>query len=152
MLLIETVEGNTTNTNREPKEGDYMDDSYENDAYGAKYSDENNDALVNNDLYEDYDPKEYDYYPNEVDRKRNLKAELSASTCRPRRGIGDDVSLNVTCGDRVIIDCDSPQRGSCISRFLHSCNFLLHLNLSLLDTDIMIIDHVGRSSTLGFGE
>ena len=118
MLLIETKEGNPTNPNREPDGEDYMDDSYENDAYGAKYSDENNDALVNNDLYEDYDPKKYDYYPNEVDRKRNLKAELSASTCRPRRGIGDDVSLTVNCGDRVIIDCDSPQRGSCISRFL----------------------------------
>ena len=89
-----------------------MDDSYEYDADGAKFSDENND------LYEDNDPTEYDYYPNEIDRKRNLKAELSASTCRPRRGIGDDVSLNVTCGDRVIIDCDSPQRGSCISRSL----------------------------------
>ena len=110
MLLIETGEGNTSNTNREPEDGDYMDDSYE----YAKSSDENN----GNDLYEDYDPTEYDYYPNEVDRKRNSKAELSASTCRPRRGIGDDVSLNVTCGDRVIIDCDSPQRGSCISRSL----------------------------------
>ena len=112
MLLIETEDGNLKNPDREPEEGvDYMDDFYEY-ASGAKSSDENDD------LYQDNDPTEYNNYPNEVDRERNSKAKLSASTCRPRRGIGDDVSLNVTCGDRVIIDCDTPQRGSCISRFL----------------------------------
>ena len=105
-MLIETKEGNTTNrlsdkSLREPGT-DYWDDSYE-------YEDSDED-----DLYDDVYPYEYDYYRNKFDREP--KTKLSASTCRPRRGMGDDVSLTVNCGDRVIIDCDSPQRGSCISR------------------------------------
>ena len=110
-LLIETDEGNTTLSDKSLREPgtDYWDDSYEYKQDGIEDSDED-------DLYDDVYPYEYDYYRNKVDREP--KAKLSASTCRPRRGMGDDVSLNVNCGDRVIIDCDSPQRGSCISRLL----------------------------------
>ena len=119
MLLIKTKEGNTTNRLsakplREPEPGtDYWDDSYEYKQDSIEDSDED-------DLYDDVYPYEYDYYPNKVHREP--KTKLSASTCRPRRGMGDDVSLTVNCGDRVIIDCDSPQRGSCISRFFRNRN------------------------------
>ena len=129
MLLIETEEGNGSEFNklqtpaREPDKGtDYSDDSDEDNEYGIQYSDEEYGRRKRNkkdDLYEDDDPNEYDeYYPDEVDTERNPKTKLSASTCRPRRGIGNDVTLNVTCGDRVSIDCDLPRFGSCISRFV----------------------------------
>ena len=131
MLLIETELGNTTNrlsdkSLREPETGrDYWDDSYEYKQDGMEDSDEDdlyddvypNEYNQNNDLYDDVDTSQYDYYPNEVDREPK---KLSASTCRPRRGMGNDVSLHVTCGDRVIIDCDRPQFGSCISRFFQT--------------------------------
>ena len=131
MLLIETELGNTTNrlsdkSLREPETGtDYWDDSYEYKQHGMEDSDEDdlyddvypNEYNQNNDLYDDVDTSQYDYYPNEVDREPK---KLSASTCRPRRGMGNDVSLHVTCGDRVIIDCDRPQFGSCISRFFQT--------------------------------
>ena len=129
MLLIETEEGNGNEFNKlqtPPDIGtDYSDDSYEDNEYGNHYSDEEYDKPEwkydrnkKDDLYEDDDPNEYDYYPNEVDTERLPKTELSASTCRPRRGIGNDVTLNVTCGDRVIIDCDLPRFGGCISRLV----------------------------------
>lgn len=123
MLLIETEEGNEFNRLQTPPDigTDYSDDSYEDQGYGDQYSDKEYGRRKPNkkdDLYEDDDPNEYDYYPNEVDTEILPKTELSASTCRPRRGIGNDVTVNVTCGDRVIIDCDLPRFGGCISRFV----------------------------------
>ena len=135
MLIIETEEGNIINkfNNHLEKGTDYSDNFYKNNEYGTEYSDEEynkerdkrrrNDDNNKDDLY-DVNSNEYDYYPNEVDEPRYPKTKLSASTCRPRRGIGNDVTLNVTCGDRVIIDCDLPRFGSCISRFVrrnHYC-------------------------------
>ena len=114
MFLIET-ERNITKKNhhlRETEAGtDYWDNSYEYNEYGNEYSNEDEDWK--NDIYDD-DNYENDYYPNEVFKE---PTKLSASTCRPRRGMGRDVTLNVTCGDRVSIDCDLPRHGGCISRF-----------------------------------
>ena len=139
MLLIETEEGNIINkyNNHLEKGTDYLDDIYETNEYGTEYSDEDerrrNDDNNKDDLY-NVNANEYDYYPNEVDEPRYPKTKLSASTCRPRRGIGNDVTLNVTCGDRVIIDCDLPRFGSCISRFVRR-NHLLNSRSSFLLKD-----------------
>ena len=118
MFLIET-EKNITKKNhplRETEKGtDYWDDSYEYNEYGGnEYSNEDEDWK--NDIYDD-DNYENDYYPNEVFKRTTTK--LSASTCRPRRGMGRDVTLKVTCGDRVSIDCDLPRHGGCISRWFY---------------------------------
>ena len=116
MFLIET-ERNITKKNQhlgETEKGtDYWDDSYEYNEYGNEYS--NEDEGWKNDIYDD-DNYENDYYPNEVFK---ATTKLSASTCRPRRGMGRDVTLNVTCGDRVSIDCDLPRHGGCISRWFN---------------------------------
>ena len=117
MLLIDTEEGRSTNKlekNLKEAGNDYSEDDFYEDFYGEDES-------------SDEDDDDYGFYPNEDDKRRprprprrtkkyRYNPELSASTCRPRRGVGNDVTLNVTCGDRVIIDCDLPSRGSCISR------------------------------------
>ena len=121
MFLVETNETNNTNSNQqlgEPEKGtDYWDDSYEYNEYDSENSDEGS----KNNIYDDDDVNdgyEYDYeYSNEVSKEA---IKLSASTCRPRRGIGRDVTLKVNCGDRVNLDCDLPRHGGCISRFSRS--------------------------------
>ena len=121
MFLVETNETNITNTNQhlgEPEKGtDYWDDSYEYNEYDSENSDEGSKSNI----YDDDDVNggyEYGYeYSNEVSKEA---IKLSASTCRPRRGMGRDVTLKVNCGDRVSIDCDLPRHGGCISRFSRS--------------------------------